>query len=185
MANATFDDNKKEYTKRLNELKKRYQEKLKSALDDAREKFRFTVSELVLKEISKGGAASSEELAEALKNKSEVIGVEREAIKRLVKTTLSEVLVEYVKELTALNAAFDESPDLSARTFYINGDPNAKDELNELAKLIGDNGNSADSDDNQIGNVCGGLKNDDCGENNVKNRKTIGVFCPNECDDLN
>lgn len=179
MANASFDDNKTEYTKRLNELKKRYQDKLKAALDDAREKFRFTVSGLVLKEMAKSGAASSEELAEALKNKSELIGAEREAVKRLVKSALSEVLVEYVKELAALNAAFDESPDLSARTFYINGDLSDDSNANgdELAKLID---NSAD-----YKKIAAELSGEDNGEKGKNNREIEGVFCPNESDELN
>lgn len=182
MANALFEDNKKEYTKRLNELKKRYQEKLKAALDDAREKFRFTVSELVLKQIINNREASAAEIVAALKDKKELINIEREAVKRLVKAALGEVLTEYVKELTALNVAFDERDDLSARTFYIT---DKTSETNKELQIITEQTISEACRElgSAVDKLNGGKFNNK--ENNDSDNSLIEIFCPNQSDELN
>ncbi len=150
------ETNKIEYDEKLAELKARYSEKLKSVLNDAREKFRFSLSALLIGALKECGGEC--DVAELAKSKSQIIEMERKSVILILRREIGTILTEYAKELIVLSSAFCEKPDLkNASSFLI--DDTRKSLRNEkllCAKKTAD-----------------GLKNDEHA------LKEVFVFCPN------
>lgn len=162
MAELNKSENKKEYNEKLIKLKNKYQNKLKIALTDAREKFRFSVSQLLI-----AAAENSAELSDITNNdnliesdnsidlekrKSELIEMERSSVVFFLRQEINKILLEYAKELIILSIAFGEKPDIK------------------------------ESDSLQVD------KNEDVKFEGVKNDSKVGrvaIFCPNISKDVN
>ncbi|MDY4187157.1 MAG: hypothetical protein SOX77_04840 [Candidatus Borkfalkiaceae bacterium] len=127
-------DDSAAYNAELEKLRKRYKEKLKGVLEDAREKYRFTISELILKELFESASrkksntnplesdnsqtGGKNERGEKLNDKpveieisaeptkAEIMKKTQEAVKAFAKTALTKILIEYVKDVQTLNSAF-------------------------------------------------------------------------------
>lgn len=122
------NDNVEAYNAELEKIQKRYKEKLRGVLNDAREKYRFTISELILKELFDKAAARNNDLPKSgneendengengkkifmpdSPDKAEIMRKTQEAVKAFAKTALTKTLIEYVKDVQTLNSAFGKN----------------------------------------------------------------------------
>lgn len=206
-------DNAEAYRIELEKLQKKYKEKLRGVLSDAREKYRFTLSELIIKELLENvgskGKKNDENVSERGDNeqktiivkeaeksptKSEIMKKTQAAVKAFARTALTKVLIDYVKDVQTLNAAFGEnsknggfskSLDLDKLTDGLT--PENVDALNvfEKDKAELNKSNFTDFDEEK--------PNNESELNTTKNSQrdfnddivSVGVFCPNDSNELN
>ncbi len=166
MAELNKSENKKEYNEKLIKLKNKYQNRLKTALTDAREKFRFSVSQLLIAE-AENSAELSDTNNDAIeidnsidleKRKSELIEMGISSVIFFLRQEINKILLEYAKELIILSIAFGEKPDNKASGSF------------------------------QVDKSEFGIKNEDLKIDSLKSDSKIGciaIFCPNISKDIN
>lgn len=167
MTELNKSENKKEYNEKLIKLKNKYQNRLKTALTDAHEKFRFSVSQLLIAEaensaelsdITNKDAIENDNFIDLEKRKFELIEMEKSSVIFFLRQEINKILLEYAKELIILSIAFDEKPDIKV------------------------------SDSFQVDKNEFGIKNEDLKIDSVKSDFKIGrvaIFCPNMSKDIN